>query len=77
MNDIPTPETDDFEDGCINPAAWGDFARSLERDRDNAKDRLAALLAFVLEDFQPGMTTRGFREAVENASALLGLEIPK
>lgn len=29
-----TPETDDFEDGCINPVAFADFARKLERERN-------------------------------------------
>lgn len=33
----PTPETDEFEDGCINPAAWADFARKLEQQRDGYK----------------------------------------
>jgi hypothetical protein len=33
MNTEPdTPRTDDFEDGCINPIAWADFARQLERE---------------------------------------------
>jgi hypothetical protein len=35
-----TPRTDDFEDGCINPVAWADFARQLERE---LADAMAAL----------------------------------
>jgi hypothetical protein len=45
-----TPRTDDFEDGCINPIAWADFARQLERElADVTKQRDA--LADALELF--------------------------
>lgn len=40
-----TPETDDFEDGCINPSSFADFARNLERERNlaNAALRYASI----------------------------------
>ena len=50
-------------------------AQKIERERDLAKDHLTALLAFVLEDFQPGLTSRGYRKAVENACFLLGISL--
>jgi hypothetical protein len=31
-----TPRTDEVEDGCINPVAWADFARQLERELNAA-----------------------------------------
>jgi hypothetical protein len=60
MSDTPrtdtesdTPRTDDFEDGCINPIAWADFARQLERElaevtkqRDALADALAEVRAW-------------------------------
>ena len=78
MSDAPTPRTDEeyyksCGSGHYGPTVPIDFARQLEQECDEARDRLAALLAFVLEDFQLGMTTRGYREAVENACALLGV----
>jgi hypothetical protein len=38
-----TPRTDDFEDGCINPVAWADFAHQLERELNNAMAALRNL----------------------------------
>jgi hypothetical protein len=38
-----TPRTDDFEDGCINPVAWADFARQLERELNDAMAALRNL----------------------------------
>lgn len=51
-----------------------DHAAEMERVRDAYKSTLAALIPYVLEDFQPGFCTRGYREAVENACHLLGID---
>jgi hypothetical protein len=45
----------------------------LERQLNQYKDKLAALMPFVLEDYYPGCSTRPNREAVENACHLLGI----
>ena len=75
-----TPETDNsaYEATTRTVGKWIvpiAKAQKIERERDLAKDHLAALLAFVLEDFQPGLTSRGYREAVENACFLLGISL--
>jgi hypothetical protein len=38
-----TPRTDEVEDGCINPVAWADFARQLERELNDAMTALRNL----------------------------------
>jgi len=40
-----TPRTDDFGDGCINPVAWADFARQLERELNAAMQAIRDIYA--------------------------------
>ncbi len=69
MND--TPQTDDFEDGCINPAAFADFARTLERERDKwkkeAEELAAAFGCFRCRDHHTALYCRNCSDHLTNA----------
>ena len=71
-----TPRTDDFEDGCINPVEWADFARQLERelaDMTKQRDALAEALASLLSGVKDGWFNEGkwWHTGIEQAEQAL------
>lgn len=67
MSERPTPETDALASEHRGAVIWPDFARKLERERDDLKDQLAtAMMSIRLQQRREQQTTVSDRRTPES-----------